>query len=188
MPASKCCMAVRLSFEEQHALAPLSMESHAVQAWITTQSLFERGTTIGMSSKRTGPASRVRTHRDRFTDLDPDKLRGGYYTSPELAGWLSSWAIRSARDRVLEPSCGDGVFLDAAANRLKKVGLEGGRGIDHLFGIEILEVEAAKARWRLKSHFGRQAGKMVETGDFFAWWQPTERNYSGTPGWACLTS
>lgn len=139
------------------------------------QSFFDHGAMIYMSSGGTGPASRVRTHRGRFTDLDPDKLRGGYYTSPELAGWLSTWAIRSASDRVLEPSCGDGVFLDAAADRLEKVGLEVGRGTDQLFGIEILEVEATKARRCLKSRYGMRASQMVVTGDFFAWWKRTEQ-------------
>ena len=27
--------------------------------------------------------------------LDRDKLRGGYYTTPKVAGWLSEWAVRS---------------------------------------------------------------------------------------------
>jgi len=29
----------------------------------------------------------------RFTDLDKDKLRGGYYTSSQVADWLCAWAI-----------------------------------------------------------------------------------------------
>ena len=92
-----------------------------------------------------------------------------------MAAWLSSWAIRSATDRVLEPSCGDGAFLDAAACRLEKVALEVGGGTHQLLGVEILEVEAAKARRRLVSRYGPQARKMVETGDFFAWWKRTEQ-------------
>ena len=46
---------------------------------------------------------------------NPGKLRGGYYTPMDLAHWLCAWAIRSVDDRILEPSCGDGVFLEAAA-------------------------------------------------------------------------
>jgi hypothetical protein len=30
----------------------------------------------------------------RFASLDPNKLRGGYYTSSEVADWLSAWATR----------------------------------------------------------------------------------------------
>jgi hypothetical protein len=54
---------------------------------------------------------------------EPEKLRGGYYTSAPLAGWLCEWAIRARTDTVLEPSCGDGVFLEAAAKRLIDLGL-----------------------------------------------------------------
>ncbi len=89
--------------------------------------------------------------------------------------WLSSWAIRSATDRVLEPSCGDGVFLDAAARRLETVGLGDGACTDQLIGVEILEVEAAKARRRLESRYGTRANKVVEVGDFFAWWKRSEQ-------------
>lgn len=35
-----------------------------------------------------------RAHSGRYTALDADKLRGGYYTSSELARWLCAWAIR----------------------------------------------------------------------------------------------
>ena len=128
-----------------------------------------------MTSEGIGPVSQVRTHSGRFADLDPDKLRGGYYTSPGLAAWLSSWAIRSGTDRVLEPSCGDGAFLDAAAGRLEAAGFEVGGGTDQILGVEILEVEAAKARGRLASRYGAQADRMVETGDFFDWWKRTKQ-------------
>ena len=122
-----------------------------------------------------GAASRERTHSGRFTDLEADKLRGGYYTSPEVAAWLSSWAIRSPDDRILEPSCGDGVFLEAAAARLKALGLDGPAGVNQILGLEILSTEAAKARQRLKSPYGLRAANMVKTGDFFAWGSRTVR-------------
>ena len=120
-------------------------------------------------------ASRERTHSGRFTDLEAYKLRGGYYTSPEVAAWLSSWAIRSTDDRILEPSYGDGAFLEAAAARLKVLGLNGSVDANQILGLELLRVEAAKARRRLKSLCGLRANNMVRTGDFFAWWDRTAR-------------
>ena len=119
--------------------------------------------------------SQVRTHSGRFTELDPNKLRGGYYTSAELAAWLSAWAIQSASDRILEPSCGDGVFLSAASERLQDLGLIAGGCTDQLVGVEILEIEAAKARRHLACKHGVQAHKMIATGDFFAWWEQAKR-------------
>jgi len=91
-----------------------------------------------------------RTHSGRFTELDPEKLRGGYYTSPHLANWLAKWVIRRRTDTVLEPSCGDGVFLDAAAARLARLGAGGPTIADKLTGVEIIPAEAEKAqhlRW-----------------------------------------
>jgi adenine-specific DNA-methyltransferase len=49
------------------------------------------------------------------------KLRGGYYTPPEMARFLCNWAIQSEQDSVLEPSCGDGAFLRAARGRITAV-------------------------------------------------------------------
>jgi adenine-specific DNA-methyltransferase len=118
---------------------------------------------------------RPRTNSGRFTDLDPDKLRGGYYTSAELAEWLCRWAIRSQDDFVLEPSCGDGSFLDAAAHRLGSLGAKGATRANHLRGVEILASEADKARERLAKELGFRAADVVETSDFFSWWTRPER-------------
>ena len=128
-----------------------------------------------MNTGRTNTVSIIRTHTGRFTNLDPDKLRGGYYTSPELAAWLCSWAIVSATDQILEPSCGDGAFLEAAAARLEALDPADPRSADRILGIEILSCEADKARLRLEPRYGSQARNMVETGDFFSWWKLTEQ-------------
>ncbi|MCR9194546.1 MAG: N-6 DNA methylase [Hyphomonas sp.] len=129
-------------------------------------------TTLHDNSQSTGPS---RTNSGRFTELDADKLRGGYYTSNELAQWLCAWAIRDADDFVLEPSCGDGAFLSAAAERLGHLGAKGPARADHLQGIEILADEADKARERLKSQLKLRAADAVETSDFFAWWSRPDR-------------
>lgn len=117
----------------------------------------------------------TQTNSGRFTDLDPDKLRGGYYTSADLAHWLCAWAIRSADDLVLEPSCGDGSFLEAAAHRLAELGAKGANRANHLYGVEILRDEAEKSRARLAREVGFRADDVVETSDFFAWWKRPDR-------------
>ena len=119
-----------------------------------------------------GPAP-TPTNSGRFTDLDPDKLRGGYYTSAEVAAWLCAWAIRAPQDRVLEPSCGDGSFLAAAAAAFAERGLPGPAIADRLTGIEILAAEADRARERLRPLLGLRASDAVVTGDFFGWWRET---------------
>jgi adenine-specific DNA methylase len=132
-------------------------------------------TLTGSQYENQQKASPARTHSGRFTDLDADKLRGGYYTSPALARWLCAWAIRDANDLVLEPSCGDGAFLDAAAERVGELGKAGPARADHLFGVEILADAADKARERLQGHLGFRAADVIETSDFFAWWKRPER-------------
>lgn len=112
---------------------------------------------------------------DRFNDVDPDKLRGGYYTEPSVAAWLTSWAIRSPSDRILEPSCGEGEFLLAAARGFKNLGVSNSAIANQLSGVEVLEREAARARNRLCKILGSDFKKIVNTSDFFAWWQEQER-------------
>jgi adenine-specific DNA-methyltransferase len=41
------------------------------------------------------------------------KLRGGFYTEPVIASFLARWIKVSEPKTILEPSCGDGAFLDA---------------------------------------------------------------------------
>ena len=116
-------------------------------------------------------ASAHRLHSGRFTDLDSDKLRGGYYTSSEVAAWLCTWAIRSPKDRVLEPSCGNGAFLETAAKRYVELGARSPTIANYLIGIEILASEAARARDKLKDLLGPRARDVVKTSDFFDWSQ-----------------
>lgn len=110
-------------------------------------------------------------YNGRFANLDPDKLRGGYYTSAELTTWLCRWAVRSSADRVLEPSCGDGSFLQAAMERFLDLGASGPSIASQLKGIEIVSNEADKARGRLNGKLGSHAADVVRTEDFFGWWQ-----------------
>lgn len=111
----------------------------------------------------------------RFSQLDATKLRGGYYTPTALAEWLCDWAIRSKSDLILEPSCGDGVFLEAASKKLRALGSRDSVRAKHLVGIEIVPGEADKATARLRGSLGASAVGVVETDDFFSWWKRSER-------------
>jgi adenine-specific DNA-methyltransferase len=111
----------------------------------------------------------------RFLDLDFDKLRGGYYTQSALAEWMTAWAIREKCDVVLEPSCGDGAFLLAAATRLSELGATAAEVAKSLTGVEIVPAEAITARSRIKDIVGRRADSVVIESDFFGWWQQPKR-------------
>jgi hypothetical protein len=91
------------------------------------------------------------------------KARGAFFTPVELARYISRWALRTATDRVLEPSCGEAAFLLAAADRLDELGATAGVG--QLVGAELHSASAARAQ-RVVAQAGWPVSIMV--GDFFA--------------------
>lgn len=90
-----------------------------------------------------------------MTDL-ANKLRGGYYTPPEIARFICEWAIESGDDAVLEPSCGDGSFIEAAHDRLETLG--SADPANQILGVELYKAEAIKAASK---------GARILCGDFF---------------------
>ena len=97
------------------------------------------------------------------------KARGAFFTPPEIARALAAWAVRSADDMVLEPSCGEASILLAAAERLKRIGAHPSRWRERLHGVEIFAASAGTAEARL-----REAGfdAAVAVGDFFEYDAP----------------
>lgn len=88
------------------------------------------------------------------------KLRGGYYTPNDLAAFLCEWVLEINPKRVLEPSCGDGVFLGALRS--------GGAPAKLMVtALELDDAEAAKAKKRAKGA-GLQSAK-IHAGDFLTW-------------------
>lgn len=79
---------------------------------------------------------------------DARSLRGAWYTPPALVDFLWRQVARPGVHSVLEPSCGDGVFLHRAPSGLQ------------LQGVELEPQEAEKARG---------SGHLVHTGDFLEW-------------------
>jgi adenine-specific DNA methylase len=56
------------------------------------------------------------------TERPEPKALGAFYTEEAAANRLVEWAIRDGNVSVLDPSCGDGAFLVAAATRLEMLG------------------------------------------------------------------
>ncbi len=82
-----------------------------------------------------------------------EKTLGAVYTPPRVAAALTRWAVRSAADRILDPACGEGVFLAAARTRLADLGARKPCCV----GVDI-DPKAAEA-----------AGAICE--DFFVWFR-----------------
>ncbi|MFL6198819.1 MAG: Eco57I restriction-modification methylase domain-containing protein [Thermoanaerobaculia bacterium] len=50
------------------------------------------------------------------------KSLGAFYSPPSLVDPMVAWAVTRSDQSVLDPSCGDGVFLESAARRLRGLG------------------------------------------------------------------
>jgi len=89
------------------------------------------------------------------------KARGAFFTPEDVSNFLSTWAIRSKVDRVLEPSAGEAAFLLSATRRLTALGAA--LNSVSLDGVEIHAASAARAR-SLVGQVGAKANIVV--GDF----------------------
>ena len=65
------------------------------------------------------------------------KARGAFFTPPEIADFLARFAIRDPGARVLDPTCGEAVFLLAAADRLRHLKTEADAIPDQLTGVDL---------------------------------------------------
>ncbi|MGM8363308.1 N-6 DNA methylase [Flavobacterium sp. ARAG 55.4] len=81
-------------------------------------------------------------------NIDSKKLRGGYYTPQPIADFICKWAITNPTQKVLEPSCGDGNFIESAIKRFKELGVQDNQLYGLIQGVELLEVEAEKSKAR----------------------------------------
>jgi adenine-specific DNA-methyltransferase len=97
------------------------------------------------------------------------KLRGGYYTPRIISRFLAEWAIQSSTATVLEPSCGDGNILEAAAEALISRGATPKAISQNLHGVEIDQTEAQKAADRLRALGIPPDSSQIEVADFFAY-------------------
>ena len=91
----------------------------------------------------------------------PQKLRGGYYTAPDIAAFLARWVLDSNPTSILEPSSGDGAFIKAIAQV----------GTGHLQRFVACELDAGEAA---KSDAAAKALAPAVTtdvlvGDFLTW-------------------
>ena len=90
------------------------------------------------------------------------KSRGAFFTPPQIASFLVSWAIQKRTDVVFEPSCGEAAFLTAALTRLQELGAPDNSV--QLYGIDI-HPQAVKIAEALVNNGVERA--RLEVADFF---------------------
>jgi adenine-specific DNA-methyltransferase len=65
------------------------------------------------------------------------KARGAFFTPPAIASFLARWAIKDPQSRVLDPTCGEAVFLQAAGARLRTLGASNEEIRQQLHGVDL---------------------------------------------------
>ena len=74
-----------------------------------------------------------------MSEASAEKLRGGFYTPKPIAKFILRWGINGSKHlKILEPSCGDGVFLE----QIKKNNLK----YQSITAIELDEIESIKTK------------------------------------------
>lgn len=84
------------------------------------------------------------------------KARGAFFTPQPVAHFIADWAVNSEGDAILEPSCGEAIFLHEAGR--------GGRHRGALDGVELHPPSAAESERTLRAE-GIEAS--ISSGDFF---------------------
>jgi adenine-specific DNA methylase len=98
-------------------------------------------------------------------DASKEKLRGGFYTPEKIAEFILKWAVNGNKDYdVLEPSCGDGIFLEQIVKNNFKC--------KSLTAIEIDPDESEKAK-KIKPK-----NSEIITGDFFKFCNSTNKKFN----------
>ena len=94
------------------------------------------------------------------------KARGAFFTPPAIAEHLVDWALRGDPNAsVLDPTCGDGVFLLAAGRRLKALGRQASDLDEQVFGIDLHRESLDEAMRLLESE---SLDAHLVASDFFA--------------------
>lgn len=100
------------------------------------------------------------------------KLRGAFFTPLAIANFLARWALNGRRDGlVLDPTCGEGVFLLAAGRHLRELGSDDSALDAQVFGVDIHE-PSLQATSEMLAEEGLDA--RLIGGDFFSFPAPGE--------------
>ncbi|MFI3547383.1 N-6 DNA methylase, partial [Mammaliicoccus sciuri] len=76
------------------------------------------------------------------TNATSQKLRGAYYTPNLLANFMMNWGMNKSVSSILEPSCGNGIFLNALSENEQNF---------KCTAVEIFEEEYLKAHQQVKN-------------------------------------
>lgn len=101
------------------------------------------------------------------------KSLGAFYSPPSLVEPMVAWAVTRADESVLDPSCGDGVFLESAARRLRDLGASRAQVAALLHAVDLNPDAARYTEERLVTELGLPFAN-VRVASFFSLDPPGE--------------
>lgn len=110
--------------------------------------------------------------------IEARKARGAFFTPPDIAQFLADWAVRDATTQVLDPTCGEAVFLLSAARNLAEAGASADEIQKQLTGVDLHRPSLDGSR-RLLADEG--FGARLIKSDFFD--LPTPSQFGDKIGW-----
>lgn len=109
-----------------------------------------------------------RIMRPAIRDGDSETLRkerGAFFTPPAIADYLARWAVMGQADaKIMDPTCGEAVFLLAAGRQLKDLGRDSDEIAAQLYGYDLHDTSLAWANDLLQQE---GLGATLRQADFF---------------------
>lgn len=103
---------------------------------------------------------------DDLTTRNKKKQLGAYYTPQPMARFIVNWAVRSPDETVMDPGCGEAVFLLEAYKHLVELGAPAAQAACRIQGVEVDEVAYDRACRLLTNASGVSAPGII-CADFF---------------------
>jgi adenine-specific DNA-methyltransferase len=94
------------------------------------------------------------------------KERGAFFTPPAIADYLADWAVEGdSNATVLDPTCGEAVFLESAAKRLADLGATPAQLREQVLGVDLHRASVAASTTILRD---QGLDGTLRVGDFFS--------------------
>lgn len=107
------------------------------------------------------------------------KARGAFFTPPAIADYLARWAVLDQADaKIMDPTCGEAVFLLAAGKQLKDLGRDAGEIGEQLFGFDLHD---ASLKWASQLLEDEDLDATLKQADFFS--VPTPNQLASPVPW-----
>lgn len=102
----------------------------------------------------------------RLSTPSRQKRLGAFYTPEPVARFIVDWAVRSPDETVMDPGCGEAVFLLEAYRQLLELDASPAQAVSQIYGVEVDQVAHEEACRLLNEASGHTPAGIIHA-DFF---------------------